>query len=182
MTGRTAADVVARLGPLPPAIVLAWGDALCEGLACLHEHGIVHGHVSPKNIFLGEDEARPRVRLLDTQLLYFRGHGCLAGKGTLVDPAYLSPERILRQRGTERSDLYGLGVLLFELLMGRPPYPGKTPGETRLMHLRTRVPWLPEGLTAFAPVLHGCLAKRPEERFASALEVREALRSVAASL
>jgi serine/threonine protein kinase len=170
--------VVARLGSLPPAIVLAWGDALCEALACLHEHGIVHGHVSPRNIFLGEDEARPRVRLLDTQLLLFRGHGCVAGKGTLVGAEYLAPERILRQRGTEQSDVYALGVTLFELLMGRPPFRGKSVGETRLMHLRTAPPWLPPSLSAFTPVIHGCLAKRPEERFASALDVREALRGV----
>jgi serine/threonine protein kinase len=86
------------------------------------------------------------------------------GNRSLVAPEYLSPERVQGQRFSEHSDVYGLGVLLFELCTGHAPYSDPDVNTTRQLHVRGSLPKLPAGLELIEPIIHGCLAKSPKER------------------
>lgn len=180
VSGRTAVDHLRERGPLGVEEAARWASKLCDGLEYLHEHGLVHGHLSPGNVFLDGDPARPEVRLLDTGLLLFRAARSLKSVAglVLVPPEYLSPERVAGQRATVRSDVYGLGVLLFELLTGAPPFRGRDHDETRDLHLTSPMPDLPERVAAWDAVLRRCFAKEPEDRFGSMAELRAAVRDL----
>jgi serine/threonine protein kinase len=178
-SGRTAADALRASGPIAPSEVRRWAVRLCDALEFLHAHGVVHGHLSPANIFLDGDERRPEVRLLDTALLLFRGRRSVQ-RGVLVPAEYLAPERCAGRRASPASDVYGFGVLLHELLTGRPPFSGATPALTRTMHLHAPLPPFEGPAEAWGPVLRTCLAKQPEARFRGFGAVRDALLALAA--
>jgi serine/threonine-protein kinase len=100
----------------------------------------------------------------------------------LVPPQYLAPERVAGYRATVRSDVYGLGVLLFELLTGSPPFLGRDHDETRDLHLTSPMPKLPGRVAAWDPVLRRCLEKEPEDRYGSMAEVRAEVLALAQPL
>ncbi|MEW5741538.1 MAG: serine/threonine-protein kinase [Myxococcota bacterium] len=182
LSGRTARDHLRERGPLSLEEAARWTFTLADALEYLHAHGVVHGHLSPANVFLDGDPSRPEVKLLDTGLLLFRSSRSFkSSPGLVLVPAeYLSPERVAGQRGSARSDVYGLGVLVFELLTGAPPFTAATPDVTRDLHLTSPMPELPPGVSRFAPLLERCLAKDPRARFATMVEVREALHALIA--
>lgn len=83
-------------------------------------------------------------------------------------PHYMSPEQIEGQTGDGRADLYSLGIVLYEMLTGRPPFDADDPFAVIGKHLSEPVPKLPEALALYQPLIDRTLAKRPEERFSSA--------------
>lgn len=178
VSGRTAADFLRERGPLESAQVIRWGVRICDALEFLHAHGVVHAHLAPHNLFLDGDLEHPEVRLLDTALLLFRGTKSVPRAQMLVAPEYLSPERCGGQRATAAGDVYGMGVLLHELLTGEPPFSGADVSETRRLQLEAPLPPLKVGLEEWEPVLSRCLAKAPGERFQSMAELREILRGL----
>lgn len=182
LSGRTAADHLRERGPLSAEEAVRWTFTLADALEYLHAHGVVHGHLAPGNVFLDGDPSRPEVKLLDTGLLLFRASRSLKSTPglVLVPVEYLSPERVAGQRGTVRSDVYGLGVLLFELLIGAPPFKAESPHVTRDLHLTSPMPELPARVGRFEPLLRRCLAKDPQERFGAMAEVNAALHEVIA--
>ncbi len=178
VSGRTAVDHLREQGPLSSAEAIRWGVRICDAVEFLHAVGVVHGHLAPKNLFLDGDLQRPDVRLLDTALLLFRGTKSMPIGQVLVEPEYLSPERCAGRRATTACDVYGMGVLLHELLTGVPPFSGRGVTETRALHLHAPLPPLEPGLEEWAPLLTRCLAKRPGDRFKSLADLREALRGL----
>ncbi len=178
VSGRTAADHLRERGALDSAEAIRWGIRICDALEFLHAHGVVHGHLAPHNLFLDGDPARPEVRLLDTALLLFRGTKSVPRGQILVAPEYLSPERCAGHRATPACDVYGMGVLLHELLTREPPFSGRGVTETRALQLHAPLPPLLPGLEEWAPVLSRCLSKRAADRYASLSELREALRTL----
>lgn len=174
VSGRTALDHLRERGPLGVEEAARWALKLCDALEYLHTNSLVHGHLSPSNLFLDGDPERPDVKLLDTGLLLFRSARSLKSVSglVLVPPQYLAPERVAGQRATVRSDVYGLGVLLYELLTGSPPFLGGDHDQTRDLHLTSPMPDLPERVAAWDAVLRRCLAKEPEDRYGSMAEVR----------
>lgn len=177
VSGRTAADQLAELGPLSSREAARWALRLCEALAYLHEHRVVHGHLAPKNIYLEGSVNEPEVRLLDTGLLLFRSVRSLKSSGglVLVPPEYLSPERVGGARSDKASDVYGMGVLLYELLTGAPPFRGASADQTRELQLEARMPPLPPHLSVWTPVLERCLAKGRADRYLSMDALRQAI-------
>ncbi|MFL5319187.1 MAG: serine/threonine-protein kinase, partial [Myxococcaceae bacterium] len=99
----------------------------------------------------------------------------LPSSTVLVEPEYLAPERISGNRSTQRSDIYALGVLLYEALTGFPPFTSVDPSETRRKHLHDAAPPLPPSASRLASIIHKCLAKDPAHRYGSAESVRMAL-------
>lgn len=178
VSGRTAADHLRELGPLTSAEAIRWGVRICDALEFLHAHGVVHGHLAPGHLFLDGPPEQPEVRLLDTALLLFRGTKSVPSGQVLVAPEYLSPERCAGRRATPACDVYGMGVLLHELLTGVPPFSGSGLAETRALHLHAPLPPLRPGLEEWAPVFARCLAKRAEDRFGSLAELRDVLRTL----
>ncbi|MFZ5444058.1 MAG: protein kinase domain-containing protein [Myxococcota bacterium] len=178
VSGRTAADHLREHGALSSAEVIRWGVRICDALEFLHAHGVVHGHLAPSTLFLDGPADAPEVRLLDTALLLFRGTRSVPSGQMLVPPEYLSPERCAGRRATRACDVYGMGVLLHELLTGAPPFSGEDVTATRALHLHAPLPPLRPGLEEWGPVLSRCLSKRPQDRFASLAELRETLRGL----
>jgi serine/threonine protein kinase len=178
VTGWTAADLLRLSGPIAPARVVEWAVVVCEALEAMHASGRVHGCLAPRHLHLDGDSEQPMVRLFDTCLLHLRGSSSLPTTACVVEPEYLSPERASGSRGTVASDIWGMGVLIVELLRGSPPWRGLTPALTReaVQHARP-VPSSFKG--AWREVLQGCLAPQPVDRFASALELRQAIATLA---
>jgi serine/threonine protein kinase len=163
---------IRRRGPFPPAEAAALGATLAEALAAAHAQGVIHRDVKPNNVMIATDGS---LRLLDFGLA--RGAGVdvtsLTRTGTILGtPAYMSPEQFEDAAVDERSDIYSLGVVLFEVLTGQLPFKGTTAIAVGLAHrteppplLRSVRPGLPAWLER---VVLRCLEKDPGRRFASA--------------
>lgn len=176
VTGWTAADLLSRSGAVSEALVLDWLVMVCEGLEAIHARGQTHGCLAPRHLHLHGAPELPEARLFDTTLLHLRGE--LDALTTVVEPRYLSPERASGLRGTRSSDVWGVGALLVELLTGGPLVTGGTRDETRENARRARPPRLEPQWAHWQQVVEGCLEPLPVNRFATALEVRQALLAI----
>ena len=154
---------------------------VAEALAAAHAQGVVHRDVKPSNIMLAADGS---VKLVDFGLA--RGVGIdmatLTRTGMIVGtPAYMSPEQFEAHGVDERTDVYSLGVVLFELLTGRLPFSGSTPIAVAMKH-RTEPPPAPRAVKPEVPawmdrIVLRCLEKDPARRYATAAELAAALRA-----
>jgi WD40 repeat protein len=169
-----------RRGVLPRAQAWAIAVQAAEGLAAIHAAGVVHRDLKASNLMVGE---AGRVRLMDFGIARdLVESGGITGTGhVLGTPEYMSPEQARGQRVDARSDLYSLGVVLFEIFTGAVPFRGETPVATVLQHLHQPPPLsgpraarLP---AALVPILEGLLAKEPAQRTRSARQVAQALRA-----
>ncbi|HZN39631.1 MAG TPA: serine/threonine-protein kinase [Planctomycetota bacterium] len=134
----------------------------CRGLAALHERSLVHFDIKPANVFLKGAVARLGDYGLSKLVTHSRGSLSM-GRGT---PYYMAPE-MLQRRGDHRSDVYSLGVMLYELLCGRVPFTGDSEWEVLRKH-ETEAPVLPAHLSALErAVLQRCLQKDPAARYQS---------------
>ncbi len=151
---------------------------LCQALAFIHARGLVHRDVKPANVLVTEDR---RVKLMDFGLAKF-----LAAESAVTDVRrivgtyrYMAPEQALAEQLDGRADLYSLGVMLYELLAGRPPYEARTAQELWQKVLETEPPPLgslnPGVDYTLAVVVHRLLRKAPEDRFQTAEEIYDAL-------
>ncbi|MFL5343561.1 MAG: serine/threonine-protein kinase [Hyalangium sp.] len=162
-----------RMGRLKDAML-----QVCEALAYIHGHGLVHRDLKPSNIMVDEDR---QVRLMDFGLAKFLADDAgLTADGRMVGTfRYMSPEQILGEPLDARADLYSLGVILYELMTGRPPFDAKTPGSLWQQVLEVEpAPILGinlKGDPQLARVAHKLLRKEPDDRFQTAEEVYEAL-------
>ncbi|WP_326551596.1 serine/threonine-protein kinase [Micromonospora sp. NBC_01813] len=157
---------VRRDGPLPPAVAVDIAAQLATALAYLHERDIVHGDVKPANLLVPADGGR--VRLIDFGAARI-GSVAPADRSTLGTPEYVAPEIVAGEPATAATDVYALGIVLFELLCGRSPYRGGPADEVLARHRRC-VPVPPPGLPqAVWPVIEQCLAAEAAGRPAAGL-------------
>lgn len=177
LDGETLQEALRREGRFPGPRAAAIAVQLLGALGEAHEAGIVHRDVKPANVILVQHRhADDFVKLVDFGIAGIEGQGT-AGEGT---PTYLSPEQAAGAAPDARSDLYSLGVMLYELIGGRPPHVAPNPLAVLAAHLHAEPAPLPSLAPDVAPelaaVVHRALAKRPEDRFPSADAMREALR------
>jgi serine/threonine protein kinase len=173
-------------GALEPALAVELLVQVCDALSAAHAHGIVHRDLKPANVFLvpGGD-GKQRVKLLDFGIAKLLGYptgmtptqnGMLLGT-----PEFMAPEQCAGSPVDARTDIYAAGVLAHFLITGSLPFAGSHPAMVLLAHMQKPPPLAHEvrpGLPpALSSVLTRAMAKRPEERFASALELREALKA-----
>jgi serine/threonine-protein kinase len=168
--GEDLASLLARIGRLPPDKALDIARDLAAGLAAMHDKGIVHRDLKPSNVMI---DGRGRARLTDFGLaVTLEAPGQYAFAGT---PAYMSPEQLAGGVVTARSDLYSLGLLLFEMLTGRRFFEARTLEELRAQHREAKTPRLGSlARTVDAPVEHviaQCLEEDPAARPSSARAV-----------
>ncbi|HEY4184222.1 MAG TPA: serine/threonine-protein kinase [Polyangia bacterium] len=192
LDGESLAQRLARLKDLSLADAVDIGRQVASALAAAHDKGIVHRDLKPDNIFLVRDESQPRherVKVLDFGIAKLRGD--LSGSsaktqaGALMGtPPYMSPEqcRGFTDEIDQRTDVYALGIILYEMLCGAPPFVSQGWGEIVLMHL-TREPEPPRARNASIPggmeaIILKALAKSAQDRFASMNELEAALRTV----
>jgi serine/threonine protein kinase/tetratricopeptide (TPR) repeat protein len=167
--------------PLPPAEALSIALSVVEALCVLHGHGIVHRDLKPSNIFV----TPTGVKVLDfgvARSLDALQATAITSPGTFVGtPQYAAPEQLSGDTVDARADLFAAGVILFEMLAGRPPFSGATLGALVHAVLYETPPVLTgsPAITAVDRVLHRALAKRPEERYPTAEALAADLRSVA---
>jgi tetratricopeptide (TPR) repeat protein len=151
------------------------------GLAALHDAGIVHRDIKPSNFFLTGDRRAPTVVLIDLGIARTYADPALTAVGFLLGtPAYMSPEQARgQQRLTARSDLFSLGVVLFELITGKKPYRAEDMASLAMKIALQSPPRLREELPQVSRELDDlvatAMARAPEDRFASARELADAL-------
>jgi serine/threonine-protein kinase len=186
--GRTLRQVLEEHGgALPAGLARDIGVQVADALHHAHEAGIVHRDVKPANILVCDAEAGtpPQVKVADFGIARAAADdgADLTRPGTLLGTAkYLSPEQVEGGEPTPRSDVYALGVVLYEALTGRPPFVADTEVATAMAHVHTE-PLTPRQLRAGIPrsieaVVRKAMAKDPTQRYASAAELAGALRSL----
>lgn len=177
--GQTLAQLLAAKGPLAPERAVAVADPVLAALAAAHARGMVHRDVKPANVLLGRDGS---VKLADFGIAKAtEGRADLTMTGQVIGtPTYLSPEQASGRPATPASDVYATGVVLYEMLAGRPPFAAENPIATAMAHQRDPVPplgrqrpGLPPGLVA---AVSRALAKDPADRYPDAAAFRSALR------
>src|SRR5512139_1835904 len=156
--------------PLPWAVALGYLRQLAAALGALHDVGVLHRDVKPGNVLLREDGS---LAFIDFGLARQLGlKSDITGEGAIFGtPHYMSPEQGHGQPLDERSDLYSLGVVLYEMLTGDKPFVADSPMGVIYRHANAPIPRLPAPLAHVQPLLDALLAKRPQERPASAAEI-----------
>lgn len=185
LSGETLADRLRRRGPMVPEEALEIVEQLAAGLTAAHRAGVVHGDLKSANVVLAPSssgERRPRAVITDFGLA--RGRESIGRAGEAGSPAgtpaYMAPEQVEGKEATRASDLYALGVVLFEMVTGAFPFVGDTAAATARKRLEQPPP-SPRGLARDLPppwdaAILRCLERDPARRFASASDVVEALR------
>ena len=182
VTGRTLREVMLS-GPLALPRVFKIASQLLAGLAHAHAQGIVHRDLKPENLILsGEGGLEEHLRILDFGLAKLRDGPAMTAGMAVGTPSYMSPEQSGGGGAVDaRTDLYAVGVLLFEILAGRKPFQSENVGELIFMHRDAPPPLLREiapeaGYSKELESLLGkALSKLPEDRFQSAGEFAAAL-------
>jgi serine/threonine protein kinase/tetratricopeptide (TPR) repeat protein len=166
-----------RLG-LEDAVQVGWDIA--SALDYAHRRGVIHRDIKPENVLLSDGQALVADFGIARSTRLEAGQSLTATGLSLGTPAYMSPEQALGERNLDgRSDIYALGCLLFELLIGVPPFTGLSAQAVISKHIANPVPSLrtvrPELPLAIDKVVAGAMAKSPDDRFATAAEFASAL-------
>ncbi len=172
--GEDLASLLRRIGRLPEDKAVEVARQLCAGLAAVHDRGVLHRDLKPANVML---DGHGRVRLTDFGLAAAAAEA--KGSDLSGTPQYMAPEQFALRPPSVRSDLYALGLVLYELFTGKPAVAGATFEELRRRHQQdppTPPSRVRPGLDpAVERVILRCLEKEPQSRPASALEVAAAL-------
>lgn len=183
--GGTLAEHIAAEAPMPGDRAARLLVPICDALEAAHRLGLVHRDIKPANVFLARtDGADPLVKLLDFGIARAMEHDpvddAICGSVVVGTVSHVAPEQALRRPVDGRTDLYAVGVLLFELLTGQPPFARHHPLETLKAHVSEPVP-SPRSLApahvppALERLCLELLAKNPDDRPPHAAEVRRRL-------
>jgi eukaryotic-like serine/threonine-protein kinase len=184
--GRSLTEQIPENG-LPPDTVIRYGEQIADAMAHAHEHGVIHRDLKSPNVII---TGAGRVKVLDFGLakhmtpgeisLQTKSISTLTSEGAIVGTMhYMAPELFRGESADARSDIWALGVILYEMIHGKRPFRGKTSYELSSVILHDDPPRLadnvPLGLRA---VIEHCLAKDPQQRYQHASEVRAALEAL----
>lgn len=173
--GGTLRDFLAREGPLSPDRVLAIGSSICDALGYAHDNDVVHRDVKPANVLIAGDGTL-KVADFGIAKAAFAGRDITTSGSMLGSVNYVSPEQARGEEPDHRSDVYSLGVVLFEAATGRPPFTADTALATAMKHLQDE-PQRPRSLRAGIPrdldeAILAALRKDPSARPQSAAELK----------
>jgi serine/threonine-protein kinase len=174
--GRDCAALLQRVGRFKPSTAVAIARDVARALEHAHAQGVLHRDIKPSNILVSKTGD---VKVIDFGLAVEMAHPARAGESPYVEgtPQYISPEQASGKPLDGRSDVYSLGVTLFEMLCGVRPFDGATESSVMRKHLSAKRPPLPvrtgSSSTQLAEILEKMLAKRPEDRYSSARVVAD---------
>ena len=183
LEGKTLKELLVARGPTPIRVAVDYTRQVLAALAFAHRNGLVHRDIKPHNVIVAPDG---RVKVTDFGIAR-SGTSQMTEAGSIIGTAqYLSPEQARGAAVSPSSDLYSVGIMLYEMLTGSVPFTGDTPLEIAMKHL-SKVPEPPSHLRAEVPhdldsIVLRALAKRPEERYTQAEEMDADLAHVAKGL
>ena len=177
VSGEDLKSFIRRSGQLAVGTTLRIAKEVCEGMSEAHKLGVVHRDLKPSNIMIDKEG---NARIMDFGIARsITGKG-ITGAGVMIGtPEYMSPEQVEGKEVDQRSDIYSLGVILYEMVTGRVPFEGDTPLSIAVKH-KTETPKEPRELNTQIPedlskVILRCMEKDKEKRYQSAEEVRSEL-------
>ena len=175
LPGGTLKDKILAGAPIADALGIL--KTLASTLAYAHQQGIVHRDIKPGNVLFN---AAGGAVLADFGIAKSIGEETqLTSAGlTLGSVPYMSPEQLQGEPVDHRSDIYGLGVLFWQMLTGHLPYQARDPFAVAMMHTKAPIPMLPKELRRFQPLVRRLLAKRPDDRFGSGEEIIAAIEAI----
>jgi len=183
LRGKTLRGVIRQEGRVDPRRASSYTWQALQGLTAVHDAGVLHRDLKPANIML-EPSAGPadRVVLIDFGFASVEGSAKLTQQGAIVGSLqYMAPERMRGEQIDQRSDLYSMGAIFYELLSGTPPFTAKDDLDLVEKHLHEAPPPLdPATVPApLIPIIMRCLAKQPRERYPDAAAMAAALEDAA---
>jgi serine/threonine-protein kinase len=175
-----------RAGALPLPLACRYALEMLDGLAFVHERGLVHRDIKPANVFLESTALGERVKLLDfglARLVTPSTDATVTRAGEMLGtPFYMAPEQVSGDAADARTDVYAMGHVLFEMLAGKRAFVGSEMAVLH-QHMVEPMPSLPDPqLAPFDSVIQRATEKDPAQRFADARSMRDALASVAAAV
>jgi serine/threonine-protein kinase len=182
--GEDLKSLIHRIGALPVGKAVSIARQVCEGLEEAHRVGVVHRDLKPQNIMIDREG---NARIMDFGIARsVKGKGITGAHVLIGTPEYMSPEQVDGREAGPRSDLYSLGIVLFEMLTGRRPFEGETTLSIAVKQKsdappdpRTLNPQIPEAL---ARLVLQCLEKAPEKRPAGAAGLSAGLAGIESAL
>ncbi len=179
--GESLADKIHNSGALPYATTANIIIQICRGLQEAHTSGIIHRDLKPDNVLLQHKSDRPDwVKIVDFGISNFvHGSKKLTKTGRMVGtPEYIAPEQLKDRPIDMRTDLYGIGIMMFEMLTGRVPFDGESAESILMKHLLEDAPTMAEVRpelaenNLFQPIVDKLLKKNPDDRYQTATELR----------
>jgi TolB-like protein/Flp pilus assembly protein TadD len=178
--GEDLKSFIRRVGQLPSGKAISIAKQVCEGLAEAHRLGVVHRDLKSNNIMIDKEG---NARIMDFGIARSLEAKGITGAGVMIGtPEYMSPEQVEGKEIDQRSDIYSLGVILYEMVTGLVPFEGDTPFTIGVKH-KSEMPKDPKELNSqisddLSHVILRCLEKEKEKRFQSAGEVRSELTNI----
>jgi serine/threonine-protein kinase len=175
--GEDLKRLIRKMGQMSAGQAISLAKQMCEGLAEAHKLGIVHRDLKPQNIMVDEEG---KARIMDFGIARSLKSKGMTGAGVMIGtPEYMSPEQVEGKDVDQRSDIYSLGVILYEMVTGRVPFEGDTPFTIGVKQ-KSEIPREPGELNSQVPsdlsgVIMKCLEKDKDKRYQSAGEVRSEL-------
>jgi eukaryotic-like serine/threonine-protein kinase len=167
--GRSLRTIIDEDAPIPPEQAILLIRRIAEGMAYCHANNVIHRDLKPENILVTND-GRPVI--MDFGLALTKGSHRVTYSNlsvTMGTPDYMAPEQIEGQRGDQRTDIYALGTILYEMLSGKTPFTGDNNIAVMAQHLRKDAPRLDQLNSAIPPelavIVSTCLARDPNKRY-----------------
>ncbi len=177
--GLTLRKVLSQEKPLPPSRVVSLMNHICAAVQAAHDKGIIHRDLKPENVMARVEAGRETAKVLDFGIAKLwdanTSVSLQTDAGSLVGtPQYMSPEQCHGNEIDARSDIYSLGVMAYEMLVGTVPFTGKSPAAVMVRHVTAEPPRLRDAAPHFGVAAEACLlralAKQPSDRQNSAAE------------
>jgi len=178
--GQDLRGLIRQTGHLTVGTAVSIANQVCEGLTEAHRLGVVHRDLKPQNIMIDKEG---NARIMDFGIARSVSGKGITGAGVMVGtPEYMSPEQVESKETDQRSDIYSLGVILYEMVTGRVPFEGDTPLSVAVKH-KTDIPPDPKQIDPQIPedlsrLILRCMEKNKEKRYQSAGEMRSELENI----